>query len=76
MEDLKASAERTGGKREEIEAELGRVLDEIVEKEQSLNDLVPVYEQHRGQFQVGPGSIAGDPAALDEAAQRTVATQR
>lgn len=31
-----------------------------------------LYEQHRGQFQLGPGSIAGNPAELDQAAQRTV----
>lgn len=49
MDDLKAAAERTGGKREEIEAELQRVQVEIKQKEKSLNTLLPVWEQHRAQ---------------------------
>lgn len=31
-----------------------------------------LYEQHRGQFQLSPGCVAGHPEELDEAAQRTV----
>lgn len=49
VEDLKASAERTGGKREEIENELDQVRNEIMQKEQSLNSFLPLYEQQRAQ---------------------------
>lgn len=49
VEDLKAAKERTGGKREELEAELERVREEIEEKEQALADLAPRWDEHRAR---------------------------
>lgn len=49
VEDLKAAKERTGGKREELEAELERVREEIEEKEQALAGLAPQWDEHRAR---------------------------
>lgn len=47
VEDLKAANERTGGKKEELEVELAHVQEEIEEKEQSLAELTPEWDEHR-----------------------------
>lgn len=49
VEDLKAANERTGGKRDEIEAELTKVKKEITQKEKALAKLLPKWEQHRAR---------------------------
>ena len=47
VEDLKAARERTGGKREALEAELDRVRSEIEQKEHELAALAPQWDKHR-----------------------------
>lgn len=49
LEDLRIASERAGGKREELEAALAEVDDEIQEKEQSLEKLAPKWDTHRAK---------------------------
>jgi structural maintenance of chromosome 3 (chondroitin sulfate proteoglycan 6) len=49
VQDLKDANERTGGKREEIEAELAKVKKEISQKEKALAKLLPKWDQHRAR---------------------------
>lgn len=45
--DLRFAAERTGGRRSELEMELGNVQAQIVTKEAALAALLPEWEAHR-----------------------------
>ncbi|KAL6310468.1 structural maintenance of chromosome protein 3 [Sparassis latifolia] len=47
--DLRLAAERAGGKREELEAELANVQEQIAEKETTLAALMPEWEGHRAR---------------------------
>ncbi|KAL5530813.1 SMC3 [Sanghuangporus sanghuang] len=49
LEDLRAAKERTGGKREELEAELEEVNRKIAEKERALLALNPRWDEHRAR---------------------------
>ncbi|KAH8115688.1 structural maintenance of chromosome protein 3 [Phellopilus nigrolimitatus] len=63
VEDLKAAKERTGGKREELEAELEGIQTAIAEKEQALAGLSPQWDAHRARE-------ADERLRLDEARAR------
>ena len=47
MADLRAAKERTGGQKDDLEAELARVESEISQKEHALEQLIPKWEEHK-----------------------------
>ncbi|KAL4254273.1 SMC family protein [Abortiporus biennis] len=49
VDDLRLASEREGGKREELEAELTHVQEQIVEKEAALEQLKPEWDALRAQ---------------------------
>ncbi len=49
MEDLRVANDRAGGKREEFEAELAEVQESIEAKEDELEQLSPVWDDHRAR---------------------------
>ncbi|THH18649.1 hypothetical protein EW146_g2367 [Bondarzewia mesenterica] len=49
VEDLRAADDRAGGKRAELEIDLGHVEEQITGKEQILTELLPQWEVHRAQ---------------------------
>ena len=49
VDDLRAAEEKTGGKREELEAELTQIQKEIEDKEDALNEVTPKWEQHHAK---------------------------
>lgn len=49
VQDLNLAAERAGGQRDTLEAELGILEEQIQGREQSLQELVPQWEAHKAQ---------------------------
>lgn len=49
IQDLNLAAERAGGQRDELEAELVTLEEQIREREQSLRELLPQWEAHKAQ---------------------------
>ncbi|EKM54326.1 uncharacterized protein PHACADRAFT_146168 [Phanerochaete carnosa HHB-10118-sp] len=49
VQDLNLAAERAGGQREALEAELADLEEHIHEREQSLRELMPQWEAHKAQ---------------------------
>ncbi|TCD64165.1 Structural maintenance of chromosomes protein 3 [Steccherinum ochraceum] len=49
VDDLNSASERAGGKREELEAELENIIQQIEAKEQELEELRPQWEEARTQ---------------------------
>ena len=63
VEDLRAASQNTGGRREDIEAEIEQLESQIEEKEEQLAELVPEWEQERT-------NEASEKKRLDEAAAK------
>lgn len=49
VEDLRVANDRAGGKKEELEAELAEVNEQIEAKEEELEQLSPVWDDHRAR---------------------------
>lgn len=47
IEDLRAATENSGGRKEDYEAELEQLEEQILEKESLLEEILPEWEKHR-----------------------------